>query len=61
MDTRSRDVFNGSNHRGQDAGLGEGDSLIHRKNNRFAWQEDKENYALRPEAHNILINITECI
>lgn len=47
--------FNGNNHRGQDAGLGEGDSLIYRKNKRFAWQEDKENYTLRPETHNILI------
>lgn len=54
MDIRSRDVFSGNNHRGQNAGLGEGDCLIHGKNNRFAWQENKENYIPRPETHNIL-------
>lgn len=48
-------LFSGNNHRGQDAGLGEDDSLMHRKDNRFAWQENKANYTLRPEAHNILI------
>lgn len=55
MDTRSRDVFNVNNHEGQDTGLGESDSLIHRKNNRFVWQENKDNCILRPETHNILI------
>lgn len=28
---------------------------MHRKDNRFAWQENKANYTLGPEAHNILI------
>lgn len=55
MDTRSIEEYTGNKHKGQDSGIGQGDSLMYRKNNRFVWQENKGNYAWRHEAHNVLM------